>query len=619
MTTVLTADPVNSGNAWRRDGRPFTRSEVSSSAFRAMRERFLSASSHDAHELTVAGVDQSLVDSWRRCLRYGLDAQLRNPLPSIDVDDDSVLARAANSVVSQREAMLEQSMCGLSLTDQHGVVVRQWVRDSFLNKWFDSQGIVPSASVDETTVGTTSGICLLNERPTMICGPEHFFEEYSHVTSAGVPIVHPVTRRIVGSLNLTSRFTDTSPVLLSWVMDIVRDIQHALQSTSTQRERSLLDAYLLENRDTRHPLVALNDQTIITNATAARLITAVDQALIWEHASRAIREGVSEPRQVILSNGTTVTMQCREIVDAAKSAGAVVRLRSAPTRKGRRRQASAVYTLPGLVGEGPRWRALCQAALMAGNSPVLVAGERGSGKFAVAKAIAGSTATVLDASECAALSAPEWLSRVIEALGSTESPTVIIRNCDELDDSTARSLASTLSDRNDSMPRVLATTSDPVDHGHPNPIYDAFNVVLSVPPLRERLEDLPCLLDALTTAACQRLGRAGRVRWMPEAVQALSRVQWTFNVGSLDTVVNRVLRSTSNEYIGASDLPADIVASASRRTLVGLQHLEANAITAALRAAGGNKNQAADKLGIARSTLYRKIRALGIDLSTAAF
>ena len=39
----------------------------------------------------------------------------------------------------------------------------------------------------------------------------------------------------------------------------------------------------------------------------------------------------------------------------------------------------------------------------------------------------------------------------------------------------------------------------------------------------------------------------------------------------------------------------------------------------ALRAAGGNKNQAALSLGIARSTLYRKVRALGLDLSSAVY
>lgn len=201
--------------------------------------------------------------------------------------------------------------------------------------------IVPSVAVDETAIGTSSGICLLTEKPTMVRGLEHFYEEYSEVTSAGVPIIHPVTRRIVGSLNLTSRYRDTSPVLLSWVMELVSDIQHAFQETATRRERTLLNAYLTENRDARHPLVALNDQTIITNATAARLISSVDQALLWEHASRAIHDGSYESRQLVLTDGTVVSVQCREVVDTAESAGAVIRIRPVVESRSRERASSS--------------------------------------------------------------------------------------------------------------------------------------------------------------------------------------------------------------------------------------------------------------------------------------
>ena len=50
-----------------------------------------------------------------------------------------------------------------------------------------------------------------------------------------------------------------------------------------------------------------------------------------------------------------------------------------------------------------------------------------------------------------------------------------------------------------------------------------------------------------------------------------------------------------------------------------LEQTEALAIMNALRAAGGNKNKAALSLGIARSTLYRKVRALGLDLSATVY
>lgn len=581
----------------------------------------MSTGAADEREIEAAGVDSALLDSWRRCLRYGLDSSPKRVVRVGDVDVNSPLVRLTDSVVSSREAVLAQSMSGLSLTDADGLVLRQWVRDPALGRWFDQHDIVPSVSVDESAVGTTSGICLLNERPTMVRGLEHFYEDYCEVTSAGVPVVHPVTHRVVGSLNLTSRYSDTSPVLLAWVMDLVRDIQNAFLEAATRRERTLLNAYLTENRDARHPLVALNDQTIITNATAARLLTSVDQALLWEQASRAIRENVHDPREMVLTDGTVVSVQCREIVDSSESAGAVVRIRPVVNHAPGRYAAVPAPALPGLVGEGSRWQDLCRRAAAAGQDKhILVVGERGTGKTAVAQAMAGDEASVLDASTCADKGLHAWLGELAQVLESTTESAVIIRRSDELTESAAAAVADLIRSHRRGPHRVFATTAESEDHGQASPLQAEFPVVLTVPALRDRIEDLPVLLDALTRIVGDRLGRSRTpVRWMPDAVQALSRLDWNGNVAALETVVLRVLQATTNGYVSAADLPTDVVASASRRKLVGLEHVEAKAITAALREARGNKHRAAESLGIARSTLYRKIRTLGIDLSTAAF
>jgi sigma-54 dependent transcriptional regulator, acetoin dehydrogenase operon transcriptional activator AcoR len=149
-----------------------------------------------------------------------------------------------------------------------------------------------------------------------------------------------------------------------------------------------------------------------------------------------------------------------------------------------------------------------------------------------------------------------------------------------------------------------------------NPLLDTFGDVLTVPPLRERLEDLPALVAKLTErTSCSR----GSVRWMPDALQVLGRLPWPGNVASLESLVRQVASRCSTGYVGAADLPAEVVAQASRRPLAKLEHAEARAIMEALRSAGGNKHRAAESLGIARSTLYRKVRALGLDLSTTAF
>ncbi|MCK8616698.1 sigma-54-dependent Fis family transcriptional regulator [Gordonia sp. C13] len=598
-------------------------SDPRSAMFRRVRDTFLTSGAADPADVAAAGISSQLLDSWRRSMGYGLDATSPRPVESPGRDTNTSFINTVDAVLTKRESVLEQSMCGLTLTDADGMILRQWVRDPALSSWLEKRSIVPSTHVDETSIGTSSGICLLDGRPRMIRGLEHFTEDYASVTSAGAAVIHPVTRRVVGSLNLTSRYEDTSPVLLSWVMELVQDIQNAFQESASRRERMLLDAYLNENRDARHPLVALNDQTIITNATAARLLTSVDQALLWEHASRAIRNQISTPQSLVLTDGTAVSVQCREVTNATESAGAVLMIRPVVDRHARS-GASALPApgLPGLVGEGPRWRDLCrQASAATGAGSVLIVGERGSGKVAVATAMAGSAVpvTVVDAADATIEGAQAWLQQLDSTL-QRPGGAVILRRCDELTESTALAVANLLRAHRDGPVRVFATATRSEDDRRPALLGSEFASVLTVPALRDRLEDLPALLDALTRRCAARLGRDQTpVRWMADAVQALSRLEWRGNISSLETVVLRVLQNNRNGYINAGDLPADVVASASRRKLVGLEQVEAGAIIAALRAAGGNKNRAAEDLGIARSTLYRKIRSLGIDLSTSAF
>lgn len=588
---------------------------------RRVRDTFLTTGTADFAAVEAAGISPHVFDSWRRCLRYGLAGDDVRPVRRTAIDLESQLTTVVDAVVSRRDAVLEQSMCGLSLTDGEGTVLRQWVRDRRIGRWLERNDIVPTFVVDETSVGTTSGMCLLSGKPTMVRGPEHFFEKYDSVTSAGVPVVHPVTHRVVGSLNLTSRFEDTSPVLLSWVMDLVRDVQRAFQESATRRERILMNAYLSENRDVRHPLVALNEQTIITNATAARLLTSVDQALLWEHTSRAIHDGGQEARRLVLNNGTVVSVECKQITDGGVAAGAVLSIRPVVERSTRTEPAPPVPALGQLAGKGPRWRELCRRAHHTGTGPVLVTGERGTGKLAVARVLAdGMPVAVVDGTDAAADGGRSWLRGLEDHLSQPAPAVVVIRHCDELDLPTSTAAAKLVRACHDGPVRVIATAKNSARHGDLAPLLAEFTAVLEVPTLRDRLEDLPDLLAALTKPAFERLGRTPHpVRWMPDAVQTLARLDWPGNVASLETVVVEVLRTNSNGYISAGDLPVDVVSTASRRKLAGLEQVEATAIITALREARGNKKKAADALGIARSTLYRKTRALGIDLSTAAY
>ncbi|MDQ4119674.1 MAG: hypothetical protein M3235_22355, partial [Actinomycetota bacterium] len=133
--------------------------------------------------------------------------------------------------------------------------------------------------------------------------------------------------------------------------------------------------------------------------------------------------------------------------------------------------------------------------------------------------------------------------------------------------------------------------------------------LVAVPPLRNRRTDLPELADAF--AAPRRVSSA--------ATQLLARLPWPGNLHELRTVLRRAGDAATGPVIGPSDLPPDVSAAALRHGVSRFERAEVQAILDALTETGGNKKDAAALLGVSRSTIYRKLRASGLDLTNAAF
>ncbi|MFZ2175405.1 MAG: helix-turn-helix domain-containing protein [Rhodococcus sp. (in: high G+C Gram-positive bacteria)] len=580
----------------------------------AARERALST---PGGLTAVSGVRPQIVESWRRSLMYGLGPDRCAP-SLVSCDDTNVqLRQVAGEIVEHRRAALSQSSCSLAMTDSSGRLLRRWVEDRGFASILDSQCIAPDYRWGEATVGTnSSGIVLETGRSATVAGPEHFSEELLDFTCAGAPIRHPITRRLVGTLNVTVRFRDTSPILQTWVTDLALEIERALLNVASRREQMLMSAYLAENRDTRHPVICLDDQTVISNAAAARRFSSVDQALLWEHASTVLHSSTEQDSTVSLGDGTPAVVKVRKVFDGTRPVGAVLLVKPEPTcTASLLPKGYGAAPIRGLVGTSDAWRRLCHEVAEFRQRPKLLVGDAGVGKFAVASALAGNRAVVVEAKSLTNEPFERWLDNV-RRMGSAGAPELILRRLDHLNEAEAHVVVCLLDEFTCSGIQVNATMREVAPHEDRSPIAEWFDVVLEVPPLSQRLQDLPLILDALTM---RHLPAARSVRWLPDAVQTLSRINWSRNVASIDAVVREILARHRHPTISAVDLPPRLRADAGRRDLVGLEHIEAKAILDALQKARGNKRVAADSLGLARSTLYRKIRALGIDLSSSNY
>ena len=147
-------------------------------------------------------------------------------------------------------------------------------------------------------------------------------------------------------------------------------------------------------------------------------------------------------------------------------------------------------------------------------------------------------------------------------------------------------------------------------------------IPIRLPPLRDRKEDIPLLVEHFLHKKCSEMGRP-RKRIAPEAMEALTGYRWPGNVRELENVIEQTIVLSDGEEIGVGDLP--LAAEAEREGVElpalpegeiplnrMLDDLERQLVERAMERAGGVKARAAQMLGIKTSALYYKLEKYGL-------
>jgi len=136
-------------------------------------------------------------------------------------------------------------------------------------------------------------------------------------------------------------------------------------------------------------------------------------------------------------------------------------------------------------------------------------------------------------------------------------------------------------------------------------------VEIHLPPLRERREDIPLLVEHFVEKFNERFKRqiSGVT---PAVIKVLTRYDWPGNVRELEHVIEHAFVLCREPLLDIRHLPAELRAEAEENGEGG--DIGRQEILDALEAAGGNKSQAAVRLGISRRTIYRKIVDFGIEV-----
>ncbi|MGQ3276276.1 MAG: sigma-54-dependent Fis family transcriptional regulator [Shinella sp.] len=150
--------------------------------------------------------------------------------------------------------------------------------------------------------------------------------------------------------------------------------------------------------------------------------------------------------------------------------------------------------------------------------------------------------------------------------------------------------------------------------------YRISTVSICVPPLRARGSDSLLLIEHFNRKLADRRGSLP-LRFSNQALDALLAYRWPGNVRELRNLVERLHLLSNTGLVGVEDLPADVIEPAQDRTkphtdandaVFSLEDAERQAIRSALRAEHGNLSKVAQRLGVSRPTLYRKLEQFGI-------
>jgi sigma-54 dependent transcriptional regulator, acetoin dehydrogenase operon transcriptional activator AcoR len=140
----------------------------------------------------------------------------------------------------------------------------------------------------------------------------------------------------------------------------------------------------------------------------------------------------------------------------------------------------------------------------------------------------------------------------------------------------------------------------------PEPLRGSVDTVIEAPALRHRIEDVLPLASAFAAG-----GRQRPIDFAPAAMRALRAYHWPGNVAQL----REVARSAASraDVIDARHLPPEVFTS-ERAPLSRLEVVERDEIVRCLTEPGVSVQQAAQKLGIGRATIYRKMAHYGISV-----
>jgi transcriptional regulator of acetoin/glycerol metabolism len=625
----------------------------------------------------MALADPVVVQSWRRCApRMDPCAEPRPVLVREQTlawwrKAQGEFITVATPIIEDIHQFVEGSNCAILLLDGTGCVLALQGDDGFIAH-LAARELGGGSYWTEGQLGTNAvSLALAHAAPVQVVGAEHYYRAYHDLVSTAAPI-HDVNGRIIGALAIVGPVSGATSHTVGLVMGAVKAISSQLQANlffdeANQRLtaiNALLDVFVggivvWDGEGCIQHMNALAGEMLNVAPTAAVGHPLNDVAGLPPQMQRAIAEQQElQDVEVTFEGGPSsrsALVRLRFISGAdAEPAGCVALLR--PMEYVRRLVhqqvgSQASITLEDIQAESATMRSLLRQARIAarGTAPVLLRGQGGVGKNLLARALHNHGRrrdNPFLAINCQAipheLMVSEFVGYEMQA-GHEGRPskfelahggTLLVDQIESLSLEAQAALLSVV--ESGCVMRlggvrpipvdvrvVAATAADLEQHVADDrflaDLYYRFGVFnLLVPPLRQRIEDIPLLAERFLARITS---RSGQPAWIDdEALAILKRYPWPGNVRELESVLERALYQSTDNVIRVADLAEGVrngrvLHRNSPQPLVPMTTADAEreAILRAGWACGGRVSEMSRQLGIGRTTLWRKMKGLNIS------
>jgi transcriptional regulator of acetoin/glycerol metabolism len=616
--------------------------------------------------------------SWQRCRELGVDPYSRTSGYSLSkaklqelIDSNRDLVEVSKPILDMIEISVRGTGFIVTLTEKNGYVLLFRGEGSIL-EMAERNFFMPGCLRSIEHAGTNAiGICLKEGKPVQITGAEHYKLSFHSWTCSAAPI-YDGQNRLVGVINLSGQSGGQHKHTLALVRSAAETIESRLRERDLIQEKQRLNLMLTSVFNSfSDGVIIVDSRLMITslNLSATRMLEVPDNSLLGKRLHEIIqpnepliqalqtKQPLSDIETSFLKPCSVKSYICR--IDYLKNTlsevlGAIVTLtekRRIITMAKNLGGNYAKYDFKDIKGHNLQLRKQIELAMVAArtNSRVLITGESGTGKELFAQAIhcysnrrnepfvAISCATIprdLIEAELFGYQRGAFTGARREGMvGKFELANKGTLFLDEINglplDLQAKLLRvlqqNEILKLGDSKPipvdvRIIAASNTDLiaevdNNNFREDLYYRINVVeISIPPLRDRIDDLELLIAHIMDRHCMQM-HIMKPDITKEAFEVLREYCWPGNVRELENCIERALILSQGRRIEKHHLPERLW---KIPTILGIGGVSLNQsvkalMESALRRSDGNVTAAAKDLRIARSTFYRKMRQFGLS------